>query len=118
MTNDSDTRNPASENPLPPVAPPPSPEALSPEPRATGTEIPRGVRAMAVFRWALVLVMALIAAGSVAYSFGLVDAGSASASAVKYHCPMHPQIVQDGPGDCPICGMTLVKFEAPDASAK
>src|SRR3569623_1385390 len=25
----------------------------------------------------------------------------------KYTCPMHPQIVRDGPGDCPICGMAL-----------
>ncbi len=24
-------------------------------------------------------------------------------------CPMHPQIVQDGPGTCPICGMDLVE---------
>jgi Cu+-exporting ATPase len=24
-----------------------------------------------------------------------------------YTCPMHPQIVQEGPGHCPICGMTL-----------
>ena len=24
-------------------------------------------------------------------------------------CPMHPQIRKDGPGQCPICGMTLVK---------
>lgn len=24
-------------------------------------------------------------------------------------CPMHPQIVQDGPGACPICGMDLVQ---------
>ena len=27
---------------------------------------------------------------------------------LKYTCPMHPQIVQDKPGTCPICGMTLV----------
>ena len=26
---------------------------------------------------------------------------------VEYTCPMHPQIRQMGPGNCPICGMTL-----------
>ncbi len=31
---------------------------------------------------------------------------SAAASAT-YTCPMHPQIVQDHPGTCPICGMAL-----------
>jgi Cu+-exporting ATPase len=25
----------------------------------------------------------------------------------EYTCPMHPQIVRDKPGNCPICGMTL-----------
>ena len=34
----------------------------------------------------------------------------------KYRCPMHPQIVRDEPGNCPICGMTLVEFE-PEPSA-
>ncbi|MFX4528046.1 heavy metal-binding domain-containing protein, partial [Acinetobacter baumannii] len=24
----------------------------------------------------------------------------------KYTCPMHPQIIQDNPGKCPLCGMT------------
>lgn len=28
-----------------------------------------------------------------------------------YVCPMHTQIIKDRPGDCPICGMTLVKKE-------
>ena len=28
-----------------------------------------------------------------------------------YTCPMHPQIVQDKQGTCPICGMDLVSFE-------
>ena len=27
--------------------------------------------------------------------------------AVEYTCPMHPEIVQAGPGSCPICGMDL-----------
>lgn len=27
----------------------------------------------------------------------------------SYTCPMHPQIVRDKPGPCPICGMALVK---------
>jgi Cu+-exporting ATPase len=26
---------------------------------------------------------------------------------VEYTCPMHPEIVQLGPGECPICGMAL-----------
>ena len=32
----------------------------------------------------------------------------ATTSDVKYTCPMHPQIVQDAPGTCPICQMDLV----------
>jgi membrane fusion protein, copper/silver efflux system len=31
----------------------------------------------------------------------------------KYRCPMHPQIVRDEPGQCPICGMNLVKVDEP-----
>src|SRR5438309_375567 len=26
---------------------------------------------------------------------------------IAYTCPMHPEIVRDGPGSCPICGMAL-----------
>lgn len=26
---------------------------------------------------------------------------------IEYTCPMHPQIVRDAPGNCPICGMAL-----------
>ena len=31
----------------------------------------------------------------------------ASSKTARYTCPMHPQIVQIGPGTCPICGMAL-----------
>jgi len=35
------------------------------------------------------------------------QAEPSSVSAGKYTCPMHPEIVQDGPGNCPKCGMAL-----------
>jgi Cu(I)/Ag(I) efflux system membrane fusion protein len=36
----------------------------------------------------------------------------------KYHCPMHPNVVRDEPGECPICGMALVRVDSlPDADA-
>ncbi|MGO3107968.1 MAG: copper-translocating P-type ATPase [Sphingobacterium sp.] len=28
----------------------------------------------------------------------------------KYTCPMHPQVLKDEPGKCPLCGMALVPF--------
>ena len=34
-------------------------------------------------------------------------ARSAASDDAEYTCPMHPQIVQKGPGACPICGMAL-----------
>ncbi len=30
-----------------------------------------------------------------------------------YTCPMHPEIVQEGPGDCPLCGMALEPMGIP-----
>ncbi len=35
----------------------------------------------------------------------------APALAGKWISPMHPEIVRDEPGDCPVCGMALVKAE-------
>ncbi len=34
-----------------------------------------------------------------------------------YVCPMHPEVQQDGPGDCPKCGMHLVPKAEADAAA-
>jgi rubrerythrin len=39
-----------------------------------------------------------------------VDSGEKPASGKLYYtCKMHPQIHQDKPGSCPICGVTLIK---------
>ena len=34
-------------------------------------------------------------------------AAAGAADAAEYTCPMHPQVIQIGPGLCPICGMAL-----------
>jgi Cu+-exporting ATPase len=47
------------------------------------------------------------AASSHAHSAPTSSASAPTGATTKYTCPMHPEIVQDGPGDCPICGMAL-----------
>ncbi len=38
--------------------------------------------------------------------------------AVLHTCPMHPQIIQEGPGSCPICGMDLVEMKSGDGAGE
>lgn len=77
----------------------------------SGVNPPRGVRTMAVIRWVFVALAALVAVISIADYVVARRAATGTqlrAGAKVYYCPMHPEIVQDHPGDCPICGMTLV----------
>ena len=41
------------------------------------------------------------------------EGAHAEGEATTYTCPMHPQIVRDEPGACPICGMDLVPVSQP-----
>jgi len=38
--------------------------------------------------------------------------GNKPTAAEKWYCSMDPQIIRNGPGDCPICGMDLVPMPA------
>ena len=74
------------------------------------------------------VVVALLAIGGVGYGAlhagwapGLAPAATAPRGEQghvhdQYTCPMHPQVISDRPGSCPICGMDLVK-KAPPAQA-
>ncbi len=36
-----------------------------------------------------------------------LEPASPALPATRWTCPMHPEVVRDGPGSCPICGMAL-----------
>ena len=65
------------------------------------------------------VVLIIVVTAAIAVPLGVVLAHraerpvSAVEAAPKYHCPMHPTVVSDAPGLCPICNMKLVKTEQP-----
>jgi hypothetical protein len=68
----------------------------------------------------LATVIAVLLAGGYGLRTLVVRRGDASraASAVGYHCPMHPTFHSDKPGSCPICSMTLVPDEPATGGAQ
>ena len=42
---------------------------------------------------------------------GVLSEDHTNVNGARYTCPMHPEIVQIGPGSCPICGMALEPME-------
>ena len=51
-----------------------------------------------------------------AYAQGAPPVAAGAATGAKYTCPMHPEIVRDTPGDCPLCGMALVPIPGTGAA--
>ena len=47
---------------------------------------------------------------------GAHAAPSPAAAGARYTCPMHPEILRDAPGDCPLCGMALVAIAGSGAA--
>ncbi len=64
------------------------------------------------------VLLAVVAAGAVSCG---KNSGRETANAAEtktlYTCGMHPQIIQDHPGNCPICGMKLTPVRKQDAKA-
>ncbi len=62
--------------------------------------------------WVGLLVFAVLIIGGVggyiAYRYSHGTKGATAKAGQLWTCPMHPQIIRTEPGNCPICGMTLV----------
>jgi hypothetical protein len=63
------------------------------------------------FFYSLILVVGLAFAGTTINNvYGQTPKTTdTKAKAVKYTCPMHPEVAMNKPGKCPKCGMTLVE---------
>ena len=57
----------------------------------------------------IAIVLAAIVGGVVWQQRRTDRAEHAHAEAATYYCPMHPTVTSNKPGNCPICGMKLVK---------
>ena len=73
-------------------------------------------------RFLVVGIPVLLLAGAGAFWFAHSEAtanesNAASKSKTLYTCGMHPQVIQDHPGNCPICGMKLTKIKRPEGAA-
>jgi Cu(I)/Ag(I) efflux system membrane fusion protein len=74
-------------------------------------------------RWLGSLLTVLVTAG-IAGPIGALVGGHSHATLEQasareqYVCPMHPGVVREHPGACPICGMTLVKAQAADSGQR
>ena len=78
---------------------------------------PPGVRTMALVRWALIGLMAVTAVAAWVY-FARTGHEATERSEAKFVCPMHPSVLSERAGSCPICGMDLVSIASLGEGAK
>jgi membrane fusion protein, copper/silver efflux system len=89
------------------------------EPLPEGEESPPPfVHTMAIVRWVILSAITLFALFMVLSYFGATPWSTTQATAIQYHCPMHPTYISNQPGECPICGMTLVPITADSMGTK
>ena len=66
-------------------------------------------RTATLVKWILIAFLAAIAIWAVAmYLQPTEGVGQSTGASVVYRCPMHPAVVSEKPGRCPVCGMDLV----------
>lgn len=63
--------------------------------------------------WGLMILTGLGLGGATVY---FSWPGGQQEAATQYQCPMHPHVISDKPGSCPICGMTLVPVAKSDGA--
>jgi Cu(I)/Ag(I) efflux system membrane fusion protein len=67
---------------------------------------------------AAIVLVAVLAVGGAWLLWPARDGASAPPTAPHYFCPMHPTMVSDRPGDCPICHMRMVPFGSAEGEAE
>jgi multidrug efflux pump subunit AcrA (membrane-fusion protein) len=78
---------------------------------------PPGVHTMAIVRWGLIALMAVVAVSAWVY-FARTGHEVAERAEARYVCPMHPSVLSERSGSCPICGMDLVSIASLGDSGK
>jgi Cu(I)/Ag(I) efflux system membrane fusion protein len=104
------------------------PEATPQDVETSGEPAPEEFRVRwKAINWGGLVLMLILGIGAGALFFGGGDTSDPHAGhehaeagddATTWTCSMHPQIQQDEPGQCPICGMDLIPASSGDGSGE
>jgi membrane fusion protein, copper/silver efflux system len=70
------------------------------------------VSTKATWAWLVVLLFSILLLWACRNAVNERQAATTKAQEDTFTCPMHPQIIRNEPGTCPVCGMKLVLKEA------